>query len=300
MSNIPYVVTDDLVNVFANSEGALSAVPVEAIEAASRQVTSGLQKIFPNVDRIEGGQIEAYLQDCVKNSAIPVLSLAEFLDAEDGAYPLLLSRSLITDANGDVTAALMPRWQDAGSLEVQFNNAAQLGPEVALADDVVFTGGSMLKIIESLEQLGTKVPVIYASVALEEAVAKLAERGTTVYADYIYPAVLDEICMRDFIVGAPGGGRNVIAADGSYATAPYLFPYGDIENWASIPPEFAASQSKACLEAAAQLWGAAPAKITFNALKKPVVLSNPQAEIAATMENLLKTGAYNGRAASPL
>lgn len=308
-SQTPYVVTDDLDLVFGMLHASNITPPTtSAVHQASRTVTSSLRAIFPQVDIISADRISGFLSDCTKQSPWPVVSLTSLLDEPVAQSSLNFSRSLkaTTQKKGSLTltdAGLLPRRAGAGDLQEQFSNVAQkikiIDPssDIVLADDVVFSGGTVRNIIGELRTRGINVKQVFASVALKDAIDLLKADNVEVVADHIYQTVLDEVCMRDFIVGAPGGGRNVVMPDGKYTAVPYIKPFGQIEKWASIDGNAASRHSKSCLEASAQLWdglkNADELPVKFSNLAKPIVFCAPGEEISCRLRKFLNDGAYH-------
>lgn len=309
-ANPPYVVTDDLELVFDDLSMLGDRKPDKAhVEEASNRIISSLDSIFPKVERIPASRIAGYLEDRVEKSSLPVVSLTALLPASERVISLEFSRSakLVTGLNGDFNfedVGLLPRFQDRKCINHQFEDVAQIIQacgvrEVTIADDVVFSGGTVLDVVEKLAAFDIAVRSILASVSMKKAVARLGVQNIAVESDFVYEDVIDEVCMRDFIVGAPGGGRNIVREDGSYAAAPYINPFGSIENWASIDIKDAPAHSKACLEAAAKLWQAIDAhtetETRFSMLPKPVLFCNDNDGIANKIEQCLTRGRYAAR-----
>ncbi len=309
----PYVVTNDLEIVFGALTNARFTRPESALiaEAANRIVQS-LKKNFTQVDNIEAQRITCFLKDCVRGADMPVVSLTGLLTSDDVAVALNFSRSLVARKNAAgklilTEAGIQPRFRDSGSLSEQFTNAMKIirtRADVAIADDVVFSGGTILKMAERLEAQGLNVRKVFASVAMEKSINALKERNIEVVADYIYQDVLDEVCMRDFMVGAPGGGRNIILDNGVYASAPYIRPFGKIEDWASITGTAAAAHSKVCLETAADFWEQIKNRdgqsVKFGDLAKPVLSCRSSDGVAEKLRKLIRNGAYDNGPAHTL
>jgi hypothetical protein len=51
-------------------------------------------------------------------------------------------------------------------------------------------------------------------------------------------------------------GRTVYHTNGETWSAPYVSPYGDPEEWATIPPEHVDDFSAACIDQAITIWQA--------------------------------------------
>lgn len=284
-NSMPYVVTDDLEIVFSYLQRRGISLPsASVIKSASQKVISALSEVFPKVDAVEASRISDYLNAKASLSSLPAVSLTGLLDDKFATAALHFSRS-VRRSSGDLgsfgykSIGVMPRTaKDLGYGE-QLDLAARIIKQkfnrVALIDDVVFSGGTILSVTEEFAKRGVAVAKVIASVAIEGAIPKLAEQGITVDADVVYSNVCDEVCMRDFIVGAPEGGRNVISEDGYYEAAPYIEPFGDIQSWASIPPERCKEFSMIATRASLDIWEDIDRKngrpILVGELAKPIV-----------------------------
>ena len=65
--------------------------------------------------------------------------------------------------------------------------------------------------------------------------------------------IIDIICLKDFIFGIPNGGKYIING-GTVACAPYVYPFGNIQQWASIYPPHANVFSLKMLKIARDFW----------------------------------------------
>ncbi len=259
----PYVVTNDLSLVFNFFENNDLRIPQPSyFDAVASKVEDSLKSIFPAVEIIQSARISGYLMNCVKQSALPVVSLTGLLADSECSGSLRFSRSVQYDGQdrgihtySDI--GVYPRDAKSASVADQFNILTSIlygHKEVALADDVVFSGGTILSITSRLAQAGIEVKEVYTSIMLGGAKDLLLSHNIKPTADYVYDDVVDEVCMRDFIVGAPDGGRNVVLAQNEYAAAPYILPFGNIEKWASINADDAHNFSREVLLLSQALW----------------------------------------------
>jgi len=116
----------------------------------------------------------------------------------------------------------------------QFDRVGQLGSEVVLVDDVLFSGEMMQWVIDELAKRSVKVGGVVCGIAMGDGIRRLAENGVDVQACEVFKDVEDEICERDFAI-VPGSGRRVDTAN---ANALYFDTInGRPEQWASIPAE---------------------------------------------------------------
>ena len=127
--------------------------------------------------------------------------------------------------------------------------------EIVLADDVVFSGEALRKVISLFKVCGIEVVGIISSIAMEDSYEyfnRTLKNG--IKCNYILGKnVIDQICERDFYFGVAGSGIMINGPDGM-KKAPYFKPYGNPCERASIPKEFERDFSKGCLERSLKLW----------------------------------------------
>lgn len=129
------------------------------------------------------------------------------------------------------------------------------GKEIILADDVVFSGEALRKIIKMFECLGIKTVGVISSICCRDAYDYFSNNlRYGVLCNYLLENdVVDQICERDFYFGIVGSG--IMVNDGnSLVKAPYFKPFGDPCGRASIPKEYELSFSKNCLIRSLNLW----------------------------------------------
>lgn len=307
MKTSPYVVTNDLSLVFSKFRARGKALPSAAdLDDASRGIETALRRTFDDVQIIGADRISDFLVTSIKKSDLPVISLTGLLTADQVAGSIECSRTveILTQSDGFFSysdVGLKPRRQDVPDVTAQFNRLVQaLGDtkEVALADDVIFSGGTIIRLAKQLSDAGITVKKAYASLIINDAIGLLADHKIESCADLIFQDVIDEVCMRDFIIGAPDGGRNVLVGD-TYASAPYVSPFGDIGQWASIPKEHIESFSKQAVEASLSLWNKMDAVNGMHHLvkdlTKPVVFWKPEDRIVDSLQSILETRRINGQ-----
>jgi len=305
----PYVLTDDLRTVFTAMDTDCCPRALEsALDKASDRITASLQEIYQDVERIPSSRMSLFLQKGITATEAPIISLVPLMNNSD--YPnaqietIESSRTVkpVVQQNGLIAfedVGSMPRHSNAPALKEQFKTAANnidgAASHVHLVDDVVFTGGTIITLSQQLAEQGITLDTVIANVAIQEGIDRLKQHRITVEADLVYTKVIDEVCMRDFIVGAPAGGRNLLMDDGSYASVPYLSPFGMAESWGSIKAGHVSEFSKACLEASLNIWEVIGASVTFKELPKSIFGCNPEDSIASTIKQLLSEQAYEQR-----
>ena len=136
--------------------------------------------------------------------------------------------------------------------------AALPGRTVTLADDSVFSGGTLLAVAALFTGEGVAVTRALCGAATADGTRHLAAQGIDVESVVELGDVLDNVSQRDFVAGVPMSGRTVPAAK-RHRGAPYMLPFGKPVAWASIPPAHQLAFSIACLRQSIRLWEAVEA-----------------------------------------
>lgn len=284
----PYVVTDDISHVLKKLDGqGIVAPDYEHEKVASDKIIRSLNKIFDEVDVVPAERIVGYLEDRTRQSDLPVISMTSLIEDGKNVFgSICFSRSVSFNGFDDrgyhtykkAEPDIWPRSSKKEPLAKQFAVAAQNCShctDVALIDDVVFSGGSVVSAAHELARHGIHVKKVYASIVMDDALDLLKKNGIEPFGDFVYREVTDEVCMRDFVVGCPDGGRNVILTPQAFASAPYIYPFGDIASWASIKGDHAIHFSRDALQASKALWESIDDKngthIRVKQLAKPIV-----------------------------
>jgi hypothetical protein len=220
-----------------------------------RQISAVLKDVFPELELIDEGSLRSGLADLAANYHLPIISL-------DGVYlnsrwRLGLTRQVSYDGEN---LGLGPRFGWKSQPEQMRQLATSLlgsgHDEVVIADDVIFAGDLMSTIIQELAEQGIAVRAALAGVSIGQGADRLRNLGVTVQAVRDYDQVIDEVCERDFLPGAPFSGRTIAPHGAVDAGLPYLQPFGHPIEWASVPAESAGEFSASCLEAAIELYRA--------------------------------------------
>ena len=217
----------------------------ETLEKVRESLDADLRAMGKNTIWMAAGDIQRGINSLVKQSKLPVLSLDDrYVSKPDGR--LGISRGVDESLNG---ADYVPRARYP-ELEKQFDLAAELGNEVQLVDDVLFSGDMMLWVTEQLKRRNIRVGRVVCGIAIDEGLNKLDEAGMTVDAVSSFSDVEDEICERDFFI-VPGSGRRIASQNENVL---YFDDwYGKPTEWASIPEEKAQRFFVTSLERSRQL-----------------------------------------------
>jgi hypothetical protein len=210
-----------------------------------------LQTLFSSVILAEARNIVDFLSGCIGKN--------DFVISMDRAYTPFLKKAKNIITLDDCRAF---------NLDNQFIRAERPEKQIAvdlkkdglknitLVDDVIFDGKSISQVIDKLSPL--KVNKIAVGITTRAGKKKIEEAyGIPVEAAYTFDNLLDEVCERDFIAGTPLCGRPVYVDQQRpffLGSKPYVLPYGDPVNWASIPAESAARFSESCCTVSAKLW----------------------------------------------
>ena len=167
------------------------------------------------------------------------------------------------------------------------------GKEVILADDVIFSGSVLRKIISKLNDQGVKVVGVVSSICTNTAYEYFNNNlKYGVKTNYLMDDnVIDQICERDFYFGVAGSGI-MINTDNGLCKAPYFIPYGNPCERASIPSDYVNDFSKGCLERSIYLWNEIDKLKKENTrildLPEKIVNTEPQEEVVKTLRKELR------------
>ena len=136
-------------------------------------------------------------------------------------------------------------------LELRKNNQRK----IFLADDVVFSGSVLKKIISIFNNFGIEVIGIKCAIATKQGYDYFnktllygLETGYLLEED-----VIDQICERDFYFGIVQSGISIKKNNLVYK-APYFKPYGNPVERASVPIEYEDIFSESCIDRSIALW----------------------------------------------
>lgn len=196
---------------------------------------------------------------------VPEAELAEGMNvlvSKSGLMPVCLERAYLWSAlHFDVSRLVRSDGNDCGfgsrphapPLLQQFRKLKGLGlKEVVLVDDVVFGGIHIERVVRCLSRFGIRVPLVCAGIGITEGINRINGSRCEVRCVRTYDAVIDEVCERDFYPGVPFSGRLMIGKGN--IGVPYILPFGNPGEWASIPAEWRVPFSAFCIEQTARLF----------------------------------------------
>lgn len=297
--NKPYVISADVYGLMSNwaLKEKITIPNNQYFQSMLNDLKSSLKQYFSEVDIVPELFLRRGLNDLIKSSVYPVISLDRaYVNAEQQNMIAFIDSSRITDVKlNDV--GLGGR-SGMTTLNKQLNLLATklAGKTVNLIDDVIFEGKTMLKIVQELSRRNISVDTIFAGITISDGQQLLEKNGLNVKSLLFYNQVIDEICQRDFVVGAPYSGRSVINDQQIIEGAPYLYPFGKPVEWASIPTESAEDFSNFLLWQALQFWlkteKLSDQKILNQRLAKPVFALPKNVSISQSIEKILKGENY--------
>lgn len=173
-------------------------------------------------------EIKTGLADIISKSGLPVISLDGIYYKSE--YSLEITR--LVDEQGKSQG--LGHRHGSPSLVQQIKTLKNSGiREAVLEDDVAATGNLLERIIELLNKMGIHVPKVCLGIGISEAVQRVSTMGCEVSCVCTFEDAVDEVCERDFYPGVPLSGR--LLAGSNNVGLPYLLPFGNPKEWASIP-----------------------------------------------------------------
>jgi pyrimidine operon attenuation protein/uracil phosphoribosyltransferase len=257
----PYVVSEDihiLLEDWAKKTGFILPSR-EFFSQLRKEMKKHLSGIFgiDNVDTVSTDELARGIKKLLQKTELPAVSMDRVYHRTN---PEIQITRAVDETLNDLGVA--PRF-GAPPLREQYTAIARKyrGKEIALIDDVLFSGKSLMSTIRSLEAEGIKVPVVIVGIAIGKGIKKVKEEtNIEILTVRYYAEVIDEICERDFYPGVPLSGRTVVNMPIDVGV-PYLYPFAinqngesKLEEWASIPKEKQKDFSIFCLEQTIQLW----------------------------------------------
>lgn len=254
----PYVVSSDafrLMRDWSNRTGFKSPDKSFFLEYEA-ELGQKLHDYFgTEVDIIDEGEIRNGLKDYAAVSRYPIISIDRVY--VDDTFPNLIGYIDMTRTVGEDFNDLPGVHPRLGypDLEVQIQRfKSEKQQDVVLLDDVIFTGGGMLRLAEILAKVNCRVAGVIGGIGIANSLEVIRDAGIDVHCVRQYEEVIDEVCERDFVACSPMSGRAMRDTEGNYWSAPYMKPFGDPGKWASIPVEHVADFSEFCLKSSVRVW----------------------------------------------
>jgi len=247
----PYVVSEDihlLLQGWAGEKG-FKLPPAEFFDQLREGFVDYMQQIFPYFELVSEEELALGLKDLVLASGLRPVSLDRVYFCTDPGLDIARLVGLEGEDMG------LGRRGNALLLLSQFRNLQKLeDKKIVLVDDVIFTGDLLTRLVGILAKSGLCVGEICAGVGIDPGIQKLQEMGYKVNCVCRYHDVIDEICERDFYPGVPFSGR--LLAGEKNIGLPYILPFGQPGEWASIPDKWQEPLSRFCINQTIKLFRA--------------------------------------------
>ena len=147
------------------------------------------------------------------------------------------------------------------SVESQIQKLARLfklqnQTEIVIADDVIYSGSVIQKVINLFNTYGIKVKAIISAISTKSAQKNILNNlNIPVLTEILLEDnTIDQICERDFYFGITGSGIATRTSNNEIKKAPYFIPFGDPITRASIPESKAIEFSNNCILRSIRLW----------------------------------------------
>lgn len=246
----PYVVSNDLMTALGPwlAEKKLAAPCSELVKDIRRIMHDSLSGIFSEVQVLSETALKQGVGVLISERKLPIVSLDPLIAIPHSTISISRAVDVLRKDAGIVNR------YGSEEIQEQIKKVADgIQGDVALVDDVIFSGKTISDyIIPLLRKNGVVVREVISAVGIQSGVKLLQSRGVIVSCVKMFESVKDEVCERDFFPGIPFSGRAVISEIN--CGMPYVEPFGDMENWASIPRNHVRDFSKVCIEQTARLF----------------------------------------------
>lgn len=244
-----YVVSQDAQLLLQNWAKMYGFIVPSEVNFVSEKLTNYLRQIFPSVELVSAGELQSGMTSLASATSLTAVSLDRVYF--QGELHLDVTRA-VNELGDDTGVVARHGYESLAKQVANLKNSLRGQREVVLVDDVIFSGGLLVELIDLLKTQEISVSVVVAGVAIGEGVDVLKDRGIEVRAVHVFTTVIDEICERDFLPGVPLSGRTVVGTEKE--GAPYILPFGRPQSWASIPEVWEKKFSKFCLNLTADMF----------------------------------------------
>ncbi len=234
--------------IFVHCESYISR---KSLMLSEKEITEWITKIYP--------------QDVV----VQTVAYSENISSP---FSLNITRAIDEKFNKIVNQ--VPR-EGYPSVESQLNNLGMFVHHT-LFDDVIYSGNGCKEIIEMSKIQNVLFNKVIAGITIGEGKNRLESMGIDVVSLFHFESVVDEVCQRDFIPGLPFCGRTLITDAGEYRYVPYLLPWGNPMEWASVPKKNAVAFSKACIGTTIEFWEEVHPSVRF--FEVPAIVYDPKVQ----------------------
>ncbi len=247
---IPYVVSADiglLLENWANQNGFIA--PSDEFFSRLRESFSvQMRRIFPSFELVSEREIALGLAKLAAESGLPTVSLENVYLKSELKFEITRSVNEKGESCGWVNRPGTP------PMPRQIKSLRDSGvKEAVLVDDVIFSGKMIEMAADILLKAGIKVPLVCAGIGIAEGIRHIDGNRREVRCARVFDQVIDEVCERDFYPGTPLSGRFL--AGSANIGVPYIAPFGNLQDWASVPSEHVTSFSAFCLDKTIEIFG---------------------------------------------
>lgn len=250
-----YVVSGDvdiLMSRWSESKGLTPLADDFYVELRSR-LRGFLENIFARVTFIDSQEIREGLLGAValhRQAGLKVISLERAYLKDDEVDGRIELTRTVDDSGIDIAIPSVRSGTPAKARQF----SVLRNKTIALLDDVVFSGKTLISTITELQHYGVSVHAVTAAVGVKDGLDRLAGTnfGVMDMPDRLpvvcleeFDDVSDQVCERDFFPGVPYSGRAHYLENSSF---PYVLPFGLPGKWASIPEKEITRFSVLCLD----------------------------------------------------
>jgi hypothetical protein len=248
---VPYIVSADIKLLLADWTRTRGfAMPSDEFFVTLRlEFCNMMRSIFPHFVFIPEDELVRGLDELAVACDVPLVSI-------DKAYhrtPLTLDITRLCKGPNNGAPVVDARHGNP-PLDKQIEAIRAQSADIALLDDVIFSGDQTLAIADRLGRYGVRIKTVIAGIGIGEGVDRIRKLGIDVRCVRQFDEAVDEVCERDFYPGVPYCGRSLAGADN--VGIPYILPFGKPADWASIPSGKAAAFSEFCLVQTIKLYRA--------------------------------------------
>ena len=202
---------------------------------------------------------------CGLSQGTVVSTCREFTDIVKGTT---LDINRLVDFDGN-TIGIGPR-PGCGSIAEQVADIkyASRGKPIVIVEDGVFSGGTMRYAVETLKKAGVEVSNVIVGFIFpssSENIDWLEKNGVKVSWLMEFGELIDWVPDHDFLPLVPNCGKVIGVSpfgepvpyydrEGLAFSVPYVFPFGPVGPWASIPEENKRALAKKCLSLSLQVY----------------------------------------------
>ncbi len=256
-SGTHYVVSEDVDILMARwcKENNLLSPNNDLYRGLRKKMKEFLEEIFARVTFVCSQEIREGLLASVnthREAGLIVISLERaylYDDEIDGRIEITRT------VDGDGNDILVPAKRNSCIVSKLQQFSRLRDKNIALIDDVVFSGKTLVSTISQLHHYNTNVYAVTSAIGVKSGVDYLNNsrfcvtgqpEQMNVYCLEEFDCVSDQVCERDFYPGVPYSGREHFTFD--KASFPYVLPFGKPQKWASIPEKEVKEFSRLCID----------------------------------------------------